>query len=343
MLSLTLRPLTIVLTVLSASATIAAMASDVFKWDADGDFRYADSDPTGFIEPTGYFGDGNESYQVAPGESGKYFRETCWNWTDSLEFFAGLDGSKQPQDFGVNAHFGGRLHANWAMPIAHDNGLGVQIGTAVSQTHHAVAVTNAIEGSTRRTQSFTTVGVFQRTDTGWTWALVDDFLYQEDYDSTALMQLRGRVGYDLNGRDEVGVFAMAPLMDADASWAGNAVRLRPLAQGSLFWRHSWEFGGQTTGWLGISERHGQANAALGDRADTKIVPVFGSDLHLPLNDRWAIYGEANFVTPADTGTVDAFLGLAYYPGGGAVQWRKRAFSPVLPVASSPSMSVNLTR
>lgn len=343
MLSLTLRPLTIVLAALYASAAVATMASDVFEWDADGDLHYADSDPAGSIEPTGYFGEGNESYQAVPGESGNYFRETCWNWTDSLELFAGLDGSKQPQDFGVNAQFGGRLHANWAMPISQDNGLGVQLGTAVSQTHHAVAVTNAIEGSTRRTQNFTTVGIFQRTQTGWTWALVDDFLYQEDYDSTALMQLRGRVGYDLNGRDEIGVFAMAPLVGADASWAGNAVHLRPLAQGSFFWRHTWEFGGQTTGWLGMSERHGQANAALGDRARTGVVPVFGSDVHLPLNDHWAIYGEANFVTPADTGTVDAFLGFAYYPGGGTVLWRKRAYSPVLPVASSPSMSVNLTR
>lgn len=343
MLSLTLRLLMIVLAIARALADFSAMASDVIKWSSDGNLHYVESALPEAIEQSAYFGDGNGSCQTVSGESGTYFRETGWNWTDSLELFAGLDGSKQPQDFGVNAQFGGRLHANWALPISQDNGLGVQIGTGVSQTHHAVAVTRAIEGSTRRTQSFTTVGIFQRIETGWTWALVDDFLYQEDYDSTALMQLRGRVGYDLNGRDELGVFAMAPLIGSDASWAGNAVHLRPLAQGSLFWRHTWEFGGQTTGWLGMSERHGQANAALGDRARTNVAPVFGSDLHLPLNDHWAIYGEANFVTPADTGTVDAFLGFAFYPGGGAVLWRKRALSPVLPVASSPSMSVNLTR
>ncbi len=343
MFSQTLRFLTTVLAISIILATACVMAGELFERDADGELRYANPEPVDFIETVAYDGEGAEIYGPAPNESGNYFRETCWNWTDSLELFAGLDGSKQPQDFGVNAQFGGRLHVNWAMPIAQDHGIGIQVGTAVSQTHHAVAVTNAIEGSTRRTQSHTTAGLFQRTESGWTWALVDDFLYQEDYDSTALMQLRGRVGYDLNGRDEVGVFAMAPLIGADANWAGNAVHLRPLAQGSLFWRHTWEIGGQTTGWLGMSERHGQANAALGDRARTGVVPVFGSDVHLPLNDRWALYGEANFVTPADTGTVDAFLGFAYYPGGGAVLWRKRAYSPVLPVASSPSMSVNLTR
>lgn len=340
---MTLRNLTIVLVVLYALLPPASQANDFFSWNGEGDFQYADSDRVEAIPSDESLAADIEFCNLTPDEPGVYFRERCWNWTESLELFAGLDGSKQPQDFGVNAQFGGRMHANWAMPISHDYGIGLQVGTAVSQAHHAVAVTHAIEGSTRRTQSFTTAGIFQRTETGWTWALVDDFLYQEDYDSTALMQLRGRVGYDLNGRDEIGVFGMAPLIGADASWAGNPVHLRPLAQGSLFWRHTWDFGGQTTGWLGMSERHGQANIALGDRSQTNVVPVFGSDLHLPLNDHWAIYGEANFVTPADTGTVDAFLGFAYYPAGGAVLWRKRAFSPVLPVASSPSMSVNLTR
>lgn len=339
-MSFPFRMLHILLTSMAAATSIPASGSESIVLLADGEFRLVNHESVTPIEAVGYESDADE-WSSPQDDSG--FQEACEDWTDRLELFVGLDGSKQPQDFGVNAQFGGRIHANWATPISVDRGIGFQVGTAVSQTHHAVAVTNALEGSTRRTQSFTTAGVFQRTESGWTWALVDDFLYQEDYDSATLMQLRGRVGYDLNGRDEVGVFGMAPLVGSDASWAGNIVHLRPLAQGSLFWRRNWEFGGQTTTWLGMSERHGQANIALGDRANTGIVPVFGADLHLPLNDRWAIYGEANFVTPADTGTVDAFLGFAYYPGGGAVLWRKRPFSPVLPVAGSPTMSVNLTR
>ncbi len=343
MMSFTLRFVSITLILIGVSTLRPATGGELLELSADGEFRYADPESLPRVEAAGFSSPKIDGCGVSSLNDGTCFQESCWNWTDSLEFFAGLDGSKQPQDFGVNAQFGGRIHANWAMPISQENGVGFQVGTAVSQTHHAVAVTHAIEGSTQRTQSFTTAGIFQRTASGWTWALVDDFLYQEDYDSTSLMQLRGRVGYDLNGRDEIGVFGMAPLIGADATYAGNPVHLRSLAQGSLFWRHTWEFGGQTTSWLGMSERHGQANIALGDRSNTRVVPVFGSDIQLPLNDHWAIYGEANFVTPADTGTVDAFLGFAYYPGGGAVLWRKRAFSPVLPVASSPSMSVNLTR
>lgn len=264
------------------------------------------------------------------------------HWTDSLELFAGLDGSKQPQDFGVNAHFGGRLHVNWAMPIWEDRGLGFQIGTAVTQTDHAVAVTRAVEGSSSRTQSFTTIGIFQRTD-DWTWGIANDILYQDDYSQDTLDQWRARIGYDLNGRDEIGVMGSIPQTGSDADWAGVGVRLNPLKQGSIFWRHTWQKGGETTVWLGVADRHGQANIALGDRPETSHVIVFGSDFQVPLNDRWALFGEANFVSPADTGTVDAYLGFAYYPGSGALGWRKRAWSPVLPVASSPSFVTNLTR
>lgn len=46
---------------------------------------------------------------------------------------------------------------------------------------------------------------------------------------------------------------------------------------------------------------------------------------------------------ADTGTVDAYLGFAYYPGGGARGWRKKTWSPVLPVANNTSMSIDLSR
>ncbi|WDI43007.1 DUF6666 family protein [Bremerella sp. P1] len=268
---------------------------------------------------------------------------SCGTWFDGLELFAGLDGSKQPQDFGVNAHFGGRLHANWGIPVFHDSGIGIQIGTALSQTDHAVAVTNTLEGSSGRTQSFITAGVFQRSCSGWNWGVVYDYLYEDDYDLLSLSQIRGTLSYELNECNEIGFVGMAPLSGADADWGGNAVYLRPLAQGRFFWRHWWQTGAHTTAWMGMADSHGQANVALGDSDETGEVIVFGADFQTPLNDYVALYGEANFVTPADTGTVDAFLGIAFYPGGGAWRWQRRQSTALLPVAGSPSFSTDLRR
>lgn len=280
--------------------------------------------------------------ETTPGPT--LYADGCeWRWTDSLELFLGIEGSKQPQDFGVNAQFGGRAHINWAMPLWQEAGLGLQVGTALVQTDHAVAVTSAVEGSSSRTQSFTTLGVFQRLESGWVWGLGHDFLYQEDYDSSVLTQWRGRAGYEFTPRNEAGVMFTIPQKSQEVQWSVVPLELRSLTQGTVYWRHTWAFGGQTTGWVGGAESHGQANAALGDRPKTGTVLVWGADVHVPLNDSWALFGEANFVTPADTGTVDAYLGLAYYPGRGARVWRNRAWSPVLPVVSNSAMPVDLHR
>ncbi|MBL8851839.1 MAG: hypothetical protein JNG89_19355 [Planctomycetaceae bacterium] len=264
-----------------------------------------------------------------------------WSALDTLELFAGLEGSKQPQDFGVNAHFGARIHANCGVPISRELGLGLQIGTSLNATDHAVRVTQAVDGASSRNQNFSTVGIFQRTSSGWVWAIVHDMLYQDDYDRVFLSQWRARAGFQIGDFDQLGVYGMAPQQDDTAQWGPTNVRLRPLTQGSVYWRHTFEYGAQVTGWIGAAESHGQANIALGNDNPTGPRVVFGSDVHLPLSDHLAIFGEANFVTPAATGTVDAYLGFAYYPGGNARLWRNRAFSPVLPVANNTSFTTDL--
>ena len=70
--------------------------------------------------------------------------------------------------------------------------------------------------------------------------------------------------------------------------------------------------------------------------------MFGADVFVPLNPWLALFGQANFITPADTGTVDAFLGIAFFPGGshGA---RNRRFAPRLPVANNTTFATDLSR
>lgn len=271
------------------------------------------------------------------------FPEGDWDWRDTLSVFLGYEGSKQPQDFGVNAHFGGRTHINWGAPLWEEAGLGLQLGTAINATANAVQVNERIEGNSSRTQSFTTVGLFQRDPSGWRWALAYDFLFQDYYDDFDLGQWRGRLGYELSPANEVGVQA-AVSDNGDAGQFGPVdVYLRPITHGSVYWRHTWNNGAALRGWIGVAEGHSEANVALGDLPPQDECLVYGSDVFVPLGDYLAIFGESNFMTPADTGAVDAYLGFEIFPWGGAKRSRRNPFTPVLPVANNTSMTVDLER
>ncbi len=265
------------------------------------------------------------------------------NWMDGLEFFAGLEGSKQPQDFGVNAHMGTRVHVNYGSIIVPEWGLGFQVGTAINASDHAVRVTSRVQGASARTQSFTTFGLFQKSETGWTWGAVYDYLAEDDYDQFSLSQTRGRVSYQMTPDRQVGFYGILPLTNATETWGAVPIELESIAQGSLFYRQTWDNQSETSIWLGMAESHAQNNIALGDQSRTPNVLIYGADFHVPLNSHVALFGEANFITPADTGTVDAYLGFVYYPGGNAYGWRQQRNSPVLPVASNTSFSVDLRR
>jgi hypothetical protein len=265
-----------------------------------------------------------------------------WSWLDTLELFGGLEGSKQPQDFGVNAEFGGRLHVNWGAPLLPAWGIGVQIGTAVDLTDNAVQVFERLEGNSDRVQEFTTVGIFQRIG-ALNWAVVYDFLEESYYDHFNLGQVRARLGYHITQCDEIGAWGTIATEKDNGTFADIPLTLRPIDQASAFWRHTWENCSQTTLWVGGCPGHGQVNLALGDLPPVGPRVVFGADLHIPLSDHWAIFGEANFFTPANSGTVDAYLGFCYYIGGTAHGFRERQFSPVLPVADDTDFAVDLNR
>jgi len=266
-----------------------------------------------------------------------------WNWRDTLTGFGGYEGAKDPQDFGVNANFGGRVSGNLGVPLWAEMGIGAQIGTSLNATGNAVQVYERVEGNESRTQNFTTVGVFQRTPGGLVWALGYDFLYQNSYDNFDLGQWRGRMGYFVTQNDEMG-FQFAARENTDTgSFNTIDVLLRPITKGSFYWRHTWSNQVQMGCFVGMAENHGEANLALGDLPEQKNPLVFGSDVFVPVSDKLAIFGESFFMTPMDTGSVNAYFGIEIFPWGGAKQVRSNAFRPVLPVANNTSMPIDLRR
>src|SRR4029077_17882474 len=73
---------------------------------------------------------------------------------DNLSLFVGPDGSKQPQDLGINANMGIRFSANWGFSLSEPLKLGAQVGVGSNISDNAVHVLDQIQGTTRRTQTF---------------------------------------------------------------------------------------------------------------------------------------------------------------------------------------------
>lgn len=261
----------------------------------------------------------------------------------NLAVFAGLEGSKQPQDFGVNAHFGGRTAISLGMPLWQEWGLGLQVGTSLNATANAVQVVERTEGTSGRTQNFTTVGLFQRFESGLIWGVGYDFLYQDYYDKFSLGQWRGKLGYFLNENNEIGVQTALRDRGDSGTFTNIPVHLQPISQGSVYFKHTFSTQATLGCWAGVAGSHGEANYALGDLPRTDNVFAYGCDVYIPLNNYFALTGEANFLTPADTGTVDAFLGLELRPFGGAMLARRNRYAPVLSTANNTTMSVDLQR
>jgi hypothetical protein len=272
--------------------------------------------------------------------------DTNWvptGWLDNLSFFGGLDGSKQPQDLGINANMGGRFSLNFGAPVVEDWGLGVQAGFAYSFADAAVQVLPRLEGTDERNQYYTTIGLFERTDFGLNVSAGYDFLWEDYYDRFQFGQWRGRVGYEVTDTDEAGVWFTKADRGDSGSVLGNPLHLRPISMCNFFWRHTWSSVGWTSLWLGFAEEHGRVVLVLPDDPPVKNAFVYGADLHLPLNNWVALFGEANFITPPDSGTVDAYLGIVIYPGGGANQAQRKRFTPLMPVAANTSMAIDMSR
>ena len=262
---------------------------------------------------------------------------------DNFSVFLGLDGAKQPQDFGVNAQFGGRASFNWGMPLWAPWGLGVQVGTALDATADAVQVTEPLIGSAGRTQSFTTVGVFQRTRFGANWGVVYDFLAQEYYATSFLGQWRINVSLDVTPRSTFGAWSALNGFGDRANFGATEVILSPITQTNVYWRYQWPTSVFTTLWAGMANQHGQVNAVLGDRPRLRDTFVFGAELLVPLTDRLAIFGQGNFITPVASGTVDAYLGFVFYPRGGVRRAYSATYAPLQTVAAPTNFAVDLRR
>ncbi len=270
----------------------------------------------------------------------RYHREAKPAW-ENLSVLGGLDGSKGPEDLGVSANFGVRGAVQTGMPLVEDWGLGLQVGTGVNYERTATRFMHVLLDTNQRTQSFTTIGLFQRTESGWNWGVVYDFLYDHYYVDMTLGQLRGQAGYWFDPQNEMGLWGTLRAQSERLIISQDNLALEPIDQLNLYWRHIWPTNVVTRGWVGLAEGHGRY-ILIGPTSPAVHHPlVFGADVFIPLTGSLAIFGEANFITPNDSGTVTALFGLVYYPAGTAGDAFRNRFAPLLPTGNNPTFGVNV--
>lgn len=303
------------------------------------------------VDPPVVFPGSEATRPVAAGEEPSSGPQTCseesWSicaderWLDNLSVFAGLDGARTPEDLGLSSTFGGRLHVNWGVAVLPELGLGAQVGTAVNHARTSSRLLRLAEGTRERTQSFTTLGLFQRTPQGFKWALVHDFLTENHYSGIDARQWRGQIGLDLTGCDEVGLWGTWRARSDQTTVLGQTIFLRPIHQINFYWRRVWANDNVTRVWLGLAEEHGRFILTAPGTPPIRHPFCFGGEVHLPLTDQLALYGEAQFITPNDTGTVTAYFGLAWYPGGGARSAGCNNFAPMMPLANNTTLALDV--
>lgn len=272
------------------------------------------------------------------------------NWRDNTLVWIGADGYKSLGDtvqppggatgFMDSAGFVGGF--NTGFRLIDDSPIRGQIGGSYGV--YDLKGRDTVSLSAAEQQFFITAGVSKRSnvlaDDRISWGLVYDQFFAHQWGLQAAQlyvgQIRGLVGYALNERNEVGVWGTFHTTQ-DASVTGQPSPLRAMNQYNAYWRHNYDFGGQTMLYFGGV-----------DRADVGSWQV-GTLGQAPLNDRLALYGNMTFAFPGSaTGAVGSNelewnlgVGLMYSFGC-------KAFSPsvsgpqglpLLPVANNGSFLI----
>ncbi len=283
--------------------------------------------------------------------------------------WSGLDSFKGIVDGTGQSNFGAVTGVNYGTRLGRFSdltGIGGQIGGSLG-VYDLNGRTTAAAGnslSQGQTQGFLTVGLFRaaNANTPWSAGLVHDWMLNNNYGifatSPTISQWRGQVAYVWNARNEFGVYGT--LRDMGHSEVANlgtpgvpvptSLIFQSYNQANFFWHHKWEYGADSRFWLG-----GVQNSKLGPNGGSLGQLILGTSFTAPLNDRWALYGNGQYMFPSahpgPAASVESAwnlgFGLVWYPGCNA-RTRNVAgncWTPYMPVANNSTFltDTNVTR
>lgn len=203
-----------------------------------------------------------------------------------LMLFAGVQGFKGPYDQSRDSgNFGFHQGFNAGFKVPHSS-MGYQIGYQAVESQ--LSGDKDTDTADPHTQQFVTAGLFQRTRHGFQWGAVWDVLRDERWGAVDFHQIRAEISYIDNGCHEIGFTGAfhldeyeTPRQDAD----GTAL-WRATDQYLLFYRFHGRRGGE-----------GRFYAGLNDDSDA----IIGSDMMLPLTDRWSLQPGFTYLIPDEDG------------------------------------------
>jgi hypothetical protein len=268
------------------------------------------------------------------------FCDACqdWCWTQDLTIFAGPHSFQGPLDNGQNGNFGFHYGVNYAIPLWHERGWGLQLGGMVANSNlNSNNPQAATAGSgADRAQYFVTVGWFRRAwfDTcGWQYGVVYDLLQDDYFEDVQLSQIRAEASRRW-GCHEFGVTAAMQgstetLVDP---LTGLEVETEAAAQYRGFWRYHYDCGAET-----------RLLAGFTDDSDVLV----GGDAYVTLTDRFALQADFNYLIPnedttssnADRETWAMNMNVVWFPGRTAKASPYSRYRPLFNVANNGSFFI----
>jgi hypothetical protein len=228
-----------------------------------------------------------------------------------LTVFGGVHGFKGPYDRTRDSgNFGFHEGFNTGFKVPFSD-FGYQIGYQAA--HSQLSGSQMGDISDPHTQQFVTVGMFRRETNGIQLGLAWDLLRDERFGAVDFHQLRGELSLIDRGCHEFGLALAAHLNEHEASPAtpnNPSTVYQATDQYLLFYRFHGARGGE-----------GRFYGGFNDDADA----IIGSDLLIPIQDRWSLATGFTYLIPEEDAGVDGAAHEAWNLGINLVwHWDCRA-------------------
>jgi hypothetical protein len=253
----------------------------------------------------------------------------------NMEFFAGVDAFKGPQNLGRDGSFGftAGINTGFKLPCMPCDWFDGQIG--ISSVHSNYAGADFTPSS--RDQLFLTGGLFRRVDYGFQGGVVVDYRSETWYTQTELTQLRGNLSWAYPGGNEIGFRFTTALRDSQVTGMSEGRagdwNWQVLDTYSFYYQHVFD---QCTGtnMRALMGWTGQGNG------------LFGADFWTPLSEKLALSSSFVYVVPEynsnPQGNIDETwnvgINLVWYPMG-LTNYRGRYHRPMFDVADNGTFFV----